>query len=68
MAKIRELYDARENQHTHQEIAERAYELYQKDGGEFSPTEYWLRAEVELKEERSKSTPASPKKKAALGF
>jgi Protein of unknown function (DUF2934) len=68
MAKIRELYEARENRPTHDEIEERAYELYQKDGEEFSATEYWHKAEAELKKERSKGTPASPKKKAAPGF
>ena len=68
MANIRDLYEARENQPTHEEIAERAYELYQKDGEEFSPTEYWLKAESELKRERSKGAAASPKKKAAPGF
>jgi hypothetical protein len=65
MANIRDLYEARENQPTHDEIEERAYELYQKDGEEFSATEYWHKAESELKKERS---PASPKKKAAPGF
>ena len=68
MGNIRDLREARENQPTHEEIAERAYELYQKDGEEFSPMEYWLKAEVELKKERSKGTPASPKKKATPGF
>ena len=60
MGKIRDLYEARENHPTHEEIAQRAYELYQRDGEEFSPTEYWLKAETELKSERSDS-PASGK-------
>ena len=68
MANIKDLYVARENQPTHEEIKERAYQLYQKDGEEFSPTEYWLKAEAELQRERSNGTPASPKKKAAPGF
>jgi len=52
MANIRDLYEARENQPTHEEISQRAYELYQNDGEEFSATEYWHKAEAELKKER----------------
>jgi hypothetical protein len=68
MGKIKELYEARVNQPTREEIEARAYELYQKDGDEFSPLEYWLKAEVELKEERFTGTPTAPRKKAAPGF
>jgi hypothetical protein len=59
MGKIRELYKARGNRPTREEIAQRAYELYQKDGEEFSPTEYWLKAEAELKNERAEGEAAS---------
>jgi hypothetical protein len=65
MANIRELYEAREKQPTQDEIEARAYELYQKDGEEFSAAEYWHKAEAELKKERSS---ASPRKKAVPGF
>ena len=34
---------------THEEIQKRAYELYLDKGEEFSPTEYWLAAEEELR-------------------
>jgi Protein of unknown function (DUF2934) len=54
MAKLKDLYEARKDVPTHDEIAKRAYELYRKNGEEFSPIEYWLKAEEELRRERSK--------------
>jgi hypothetical protein len=37
---------------THDEIQNRAYHLYLKNGEEFSPMEYWLIANEELKKDQ----------------
>ena len=51
---------------SYEEIEKRAYELYLQDGERFSATEYWLRAEEELKNENAAPGTASAKKKTVV--
>ncbi|HVB55765.1 MAG TPA: hypothetical protein VNE63_04935 [Candidatus Acidoferrales bacterium] len=62
MGITRDLHEARENLPTHEEIAKRAYELYLKDREKFSPTEYWLKAKEELRQEHAKRREPVPSK------
>ena len=67
MATIGDLHQARQNRPTHDQIEKRAYELYLKEGEEYSPTEYWLRAEEELLQEYGKKRKAIKSRSATAG-
>jgi hypothetical protein len=57
MADIRELEDVKQRWPTHNEIAERAHEIYLRRGGDDGyDLDDWLAAEAELREERRKAT------------
>lgn len=54
MTQIRELEEINEEQLTHEQIEQRAYEIYLRHSGEQGHAlDDWLRAEEEVRQERS---------------
>ena len=65
MAQTRELEDLRKDESTHEQIEQRAYEIYQTHNGEEGHAlEDWLSAEDEVKQARTKDDTAPLKNKA----
>lgn len=66
MAPTKELEEIGQDRSTHDQIEQRAYEIYLKHNGEEGHAlEDWLAAEEEVRQVRSKDDNAPPRNKAA---
>jgi hypothetical protein len=60
MADTKDLRGIKEGLPTHEQIEKRAYEIYQKKGGDGHAEEHWLTAEQELRREQAKGHDPMP--------